>query len=445
MRLAAISSYLLVYGLLSWLSCCGPTAAAAADPYDARSRALRFPPVVDRLPPSKPSLTDKQVPDGESAPNGQRDPKRAVRFPAPMNNRARRFPAVPDREALQSLSIPTVNRRSSFGPPRPLPPGPPQNRPRPRFVSEPRVAPSEGGSSASSAAASNGAESANPREPIGPKPPENTNEWLARDTSLLLKPGKVQTEVGALYTRQEAATVVVLPTGAPVLERIRSRAFIVPFSIRYGWSENLEMFSVVPFGISHFERDNVLAESTEEAGALGDITAGCVYQLPETRFKLPDAAVSFSVTAPTSSSSVTRISGDQASLGNGIWKVGVGFNFVESFDPIVLFGGLGYQYQFEDVQQGLQIQRGDLFNFYCGLGLAVSDDVSLSTQVSGFLQDKTSVNDILIPNSDIEPLSVRLGFVRRLTLKSRIQPYVEFGLTQDAADTTLGIRYIHDE
>jgi len=317
--------------------------------------------------------------------------------------------------------------------------------PQPRFVAERRVPPPDPRPTESPTEPSNDSEPANEREPIGPKPPENTNEWLARDNSLLLKPGEVQTEIGALYTRQEAATIVVLPSGAPVLERIRSRTFIAPFSIRYGWSENLELFSVVPFGFSHFERDNVLAESTEEAGTLGDITAGLVYQLPESRLKLPDSTASFSVTAPTSSSSVTTISGDQATLGNGVWKVGVGLNFVESYDPVVFYGGLGYQYQFADEQQGIRIHRGDLFNFYCGMGLAVSDDISLSTQVSGFWQDKTSVNSFVIPNSDIEPLSVRLGLVRRLTKKSRIQPYVEFGLTRDAADGLLGLRYIHDE
>lgn len=151
------------------------------------------------------------------------------------------------------------------------------------------------------------------------------------------------------------------------------------------------------------------------------------------------------MTTPTSSSSVTTISGDQATLGNGVWKLGVGLNFVESYDPVVFYGGLGYQYQFADEQHGLRVHRGDLFNFYCGMGLAVSDDISLSTQVSGFLQDKTSVNSFVIPNSDIEPLAVRLGLVRRLTKKSRIQPYVEFGLTRDAADGMLGLRYIHDE
>jgi len=229
------------------------------------------------------------------------------------------------------------------------------------------------------------------------------------------------------------------------LERLRSRAFIAPFSLRYGLSKKMELFTAIPLGLSLFERDNVLTESHEEAGMLGDITAGFVYQVPKTRFQLPETAFNFSVTTPTSSSSVAALSGDQATLGNGVWKLGMGFNFVESVDPIVFFGGLGYQYQFAENNRGFRIQRGDAFNYYFGAGFAVSDDISVSAQVSGLLQDKTSVSGLVIPNSDIEPMSVRLGFMRRLSLKSRIQPSIDFGLTRDAADATVSLRFIHDE
>jgi hypothetical protein len=289
------------------------------------------------------------------------------------------------------------------------------------------------------------AQSPDKLEPIGPKPPEDVNELLARTTTLLLKPGKVQTEVGFLYSRLEAPTITVLPGGAPVLERIRNRVFIAPFSLRYGFSERIELFTAIPLGMSLFERDNVLLESHEEAGVLGDITAGFVCQGPETWFHLPDTAFSFNVTTPTSSSSVATLSTDEATLGYGVWKLGVGFNFVESVDPIVFYGGLGYEYQFAETKGGLRIQRGDAFNCYFGAGFAVSDDISLSTQISWFLQDKSSISGVSIPNSDIEPMSVRLGFIRRLSLKSRIQPSIEFGLTPDAADATVSLRFIHDE
>lgn len=442
MKSAGITSDRLFCWFMPWLLCIGP--AMAAERQNSGRQLVRFPLVTTQSFESRAVAAGEPSSGGEVGADGLRDRRQRERFPSPMTG-ARRFPPPPDREAPRRLISPSVDRSTAFAPPPSTHPSPQDARPKPQFVSEPRVTPPDTGRPASPTSATNESGSANGREPIGQRPPENTNEWLARDTNLLLKPGQVQTEVGALYARQEVATIAVLPTGAPVLERIRSRTFIVPFSIRYGWSENLEVFGVVPFGVSYFERDNVLTESTDEAGTLGDISAGLVYQLPESRFELPDTALSFTVTAPTSSSSVTTISDDQATLGNGVWKLGVGLNFVESYDPVVFFGGLGYQYQFADQQQGIRIQRGDLFNFYCGLGFAVSDDISLSGQVAGFLQDTTSVNNIRIPNSDIEPLSVRLGFVRRLTSKSRIQPYVEFGLTRDAADGMFGIRYIHDE
>jgi hypothetical protein len=56
----------------------------------------------------------------------------------------------------------------------------------------------------------------------------------------------------------------------------------------------------------------------------------------------------------------------------------------------------------------------------------------------------TSIEGIQVPNSDREPVALRLALVRRLTLKSRVQPFVSWALTDDAPDYMFGVRFTHD-
>jgi hypothetical protein len=205
------------------------------------------------------------------------------------------------------------------------------------------------------------------------------------------------------------------------------------------------LFAVAPFGFSLFERDNFLTEDFSNAGVLGDVTAGVVHQLPDIFPHLPQATFSVNATIPTGANNLNTLQDNQASLGNGVWRLGVGLNFVESLDPVVCFAGVGWDYPFATKRESLTLQYGNSYTYYVGLGFAVSDDISLSGQVSGSWQDTTSLGGIKIPNSDIEPVSMRVGLVRRINKKSRVQPYVTHGLTRDAPDFGIGVRYTVDE
>jgi hypothetical protein len=281
-------------------------------------------------------------------------------------------------------------------------------------------------------------------EPIGREPPEDANRLFIRDTSLVLKPGAVQTELAGVYLMQEGLSVAVLPNGVPVLERVRGRLFLAPVSIRYGWCHNLEVFATAPFGVSLLERDNAAQQNTDDTGVMGDVTLGLVRQLPWHR-KSFTPAVTFSASLPTGSSSLRSLSGNDAALSSGTWRLAGALTFVESHDPVATYGGIGYQYQFVDKVESYRIERGGALTYYLGIGFALSDDFSLSTQLNGYFQDETKIDSVPVPDSDIEPVSLRFSLVRRLTRKSRIQPFVEYGLNRDASDFLFGFRFIHDE
>ncbi|MCP5119990.1 MAG: hypothetical protein GY953_55030, partial [bacterium] len=66
------------------------------------------------------------------------------------------------------------------------------------------------------------------REPIGQAPPENVNELLLRGTGIVLKPGKIQTEVDMIYRLRDAGVRVPTPyqfiDGVLVMELVKDGA-----------------------------------------------------------------------------------------------------------------------------------------------------------------------------------------------------------------------------
>jgi hypothetical protein len=219
---------------------------------------------------------------------------------------------------------------------------------------------------------------------------------------------------------------------------------MLPISVRYGWSENVEIFAVTPFGLAAYQADNPYVNIDDQAGVLGDIVFGCVRALPKVKFLPKNTTLTFNVVAPTGVAPDLSVTTNQAALGNGVWRVGAMLNFVESIDPFVFFAGLGFDHPFEKEIAHQPLQLGNSFNFYGGIGFAVTDDVSLSAQVGGSLQGESQISGVHIANSDIEPVSARIAVMRRLTLKSRVQPYMGWGLTDDAADYSIGVRFVHD-
>ncbi|HUT13336.1 MAG TPA: transporter, partial [Thermoguttaceae bacterium] len=297
----------------------------------------------------------------------------------------------------------------------------------------------------SPATGSDAANQKNGEKTIGEKPPEPDGRLLVRSASVLLKPGEFQTEVGAIYARQESWVMVALPTGIPALERIRRRRFIVPYSLRYGWDKKNELFGTVPFGLSFFERDNFMTERKDETGVLGDVTLGLIHQIETHDAECPTITATLSVTAPTGASILEFPVGNDASLGSGFWLVSYGLNAVKSYDPFVVFGGIGHQHAFGRNFRGVKVEPGDALTYYFGTGFAVTDDISLGARLIGSYNGTVAIDGIDLPNSDTEPIECRLSMLRRITAKSRIQTFVQFGLTNDGSDALFGLLLVHDE
>lgn len=283
------------------------------------------------------------------------------------------------------------------------------------------------------------------REPIGEAPPESVNRLLARNTSILLKPGAVQAEAGLTYTLQDLLVLGLLPDGTVTLDRVRREIAAVPFSLRYGWRENTELFGAVPLGLTWYQRDNFVWERRDSSGVLGDAVFGLIHQFPLPNQNLPDTTMTLSCMAPTGAYSLDPLGTDTATLGQGFWQVACAVNLAKAYDPVILLGGLGYQHQFGRDFAGFDIQPGEALTYYFGFGFSMSDDMALSCQLNGAWKDRTTINGIAIANSDRHPIAARIGLLRRRSLKDRVQVFVQAGLTSDAPDVTFGVQFFRDE
>lgn len=410
-------------------------AASNGSPSDAPSLNDPLKPV--RMPPVDPADNLQPLPVVEQPlPNDQRTnispattapPTNYADWEAMVNQRAP-ISTVPPSMAPQLSPEASTNRW--FGPP-PLP----GIRNDPWLVSQPAPA----AEIASGTAAAVGSE-ALAEQPLGEAPVDISQVFL-RQSSSLLGQGVLQTEYGFTYSWQQADVITILPDSMIELERVRERQLQVPLTARYGWSDKLEIFCTLPVGVANFERSNSGANDFTTRGGLGDISAGFLWQICQQTECSPDLIYSMQCSAPTGSTPFGP-SVNTASLGSGFWSISANLNAVKSYDPVVLFGGIGYRHEFENEFDGLIITPGETFSYSFGMGMSLNDDLAVSAELFGEFTSAALVNDVGIPNSTAEPILLQFSITRRKCSDQSVQPFVAFGLTEDAPDVFLGVFFI---
>jgi outer membrane protein assembly factor BamA len=139
--------------------------------------------------------------------------------------------------------------------------------------------------------------------------------------------------------------------------------------------------------------------------------------------------------------------------GSGFYGLQGGLTVLYPSDPVVLFGGVNYLYSFprDDVtlrfedgsQENLgQVAPGGIVGFNFGVGLGLNEKMSLSL---GYNQDSVEPTKI---NGQTPADAVRLqlgtmlvGFSYRRTPTSNLNFTLGVGVTRDAPDVTLSLRY----
>jgi len=282
-----------------------------------------------------------------------------------------------------------------------------------------------------------GAPTEPPEEPIGQAPPDNRQVFL-RSATVLLNPGDVQFDWGIEYQLFKTDAPVIVGGGILDEEEVRDRRLFIPFAARLGLTRRIQAFVQAPVGWAQAERVNSVGETTDETFGIADVSAGANIVLQEGRGYGPDVIGTLGFTAPTGDDPF----GNQltvASLGDGFWALNGSVLWIHTYDPVVVFYGLGYRHRFERAFNGAMIAPGEEVTYNCGVGLAINDRITFSTAFQGSYISETQVNGNAVSGSDLEPMSLRMALTAITSPCHIIEPFIRFGLTDDAADGDFGV------
>lgn len=283
-------------------------------------------------------------------------------------------------------------------------------------------------------------------ESLGIEPEDRSLDFL-RTVSPLLAKGECQFDMGFVYSMYENDIPILFdntPDPDGIAEgRVLVRTMTVPFALRYGLTDRVQLFVNAPVGWSRGEVSFPGWDIFDDVGGIGDINFGASILLsePSSDTNKKDVVSSFYITAPSGNSSFsTVIQNPNAQLGQGHWDAGASLLCIRSIDPVVIFYGGGIRYQFDnrDGATGINVQPGLDISYQFGLGFAVNDKVTLSSILLGSYITEAEFNGDTLPYSSLEPVRLRFAATIARPCNRIFEPFVEIGATQDANAFTLG-------
>jgi len=180
---------------------------------------------------------------------------------------------------------------------------------------------------------------------------------------------------------------------------------------------------------------------TKNAGGIGDVRSGMTFLLHQGQGEGPDVTATLAFSAPTGIDSFvaspTLLS--QPSLGDGFWTMSGDVLFIHHIDPLVFFYGFGTRQGFERNFFGVNVAPGQQYSYNFGLGFAVNERVTLSGSFLGAYISEFHAGGRRVQGSIQEPMSLRFSATMARKNKRLIQPFVDIGMTDDAAAATFGL------
>jgi excisionase family DNA binding protein len=252
---------------------------------------------------------------------------------------------------------------------------------------------------------------------VGERPATPTAEEVAlRDQRVLLKRGAVTVELGASYSRSEQTLVTAF--------RQEQRAVGASAALRYGLLNDVQVTVRVPGVWRHTTTFEAASPREARDVYLGDVSASLLGVALREAVGWPNVIWSVDGVLPT---------------GPGDRGVGVGLVLSKSYDPAVIFAGLGYLHGFS-VAPG--DSRRSLAQHNIGLSLgytyAVNDSLALNTVFVGTYRNAASPDGLAIPPPS-ERYQLQLGMTWLLARALFMEPAVAMRLGGASPDLTVSL------
>lgn len=280
--------------------------------------------------------------------------------------------------------------------------------------------------------------------------PEDTSLQFLRESTVLLKPGESQFDIGVEYLLSESDFPIVLLSGGDVVGAedvdFRIRELAVPMQYRFGALKRVQAFVGGAVGWSNTQVSIDEFEAFQNDGGFGDVDFGATTQLVDGNSEKPYMLATISATAPTGGDpfgTAATLAPSAPSLGQGFWSISGSALWIRTYDPLVFYYGVGGERFFSRHFEGLEIEPGTTWNYSFGVGFAVNDRVTLSTRFRGAYVEELRVDRERVLGTNFEPMSLRMAATISKSEKRLVEPFVEFGLTDGAVSNFFGITWTY--
>jgi hypothetical protein len=287
--------------------------------------------------------------------------------------------------------------------------------------------------------------------------------FLFRDTAPTLATSKAEISLDGTYVRNVRAG------GSPFTQF--DRLFVGAVEAKFGIGNGFEIGGSASY-FSTARQTRGALQVDEDLQGLGDVRFNLSKQLWAPTARLPGLALSVGVETPTG---LTRyddvrrvIAIQEAAVGNalndprnqspftpflpsvasrGHWAASANAQFFKTFDPVVVFFGMGVNYALAREFEGNTFQPGLRFTYNAGLSVALSEHTTLGFQYSGSIEQpfKTTIRTYSdgsvrrFTDPSQESARARFVVIQRLDEGLYIEPSLTMGLTDDTPDLTLGL------
>lgn len=320
------------------------------------------------------------------------------------------------------------------------------------------------------------------QRPVGQAPTQDRPKEVAQifeQPGILTPRGKVVLEPGLQFAYSSSSRVAlsgftIIPSlliGVVDVREVKRETWTASLTGRYGITNRFEVEARVPWV---YRRDSVLArpigtgEATDSlfetnVSKIGDVELTGRYQLNDggadkpyyvgwLKFKTRTGRDPFEATKVASPSPGGAGLDEEPPTGSGFYSLTPGVTFLLPSDPVVLFGGLSYTYNFKrkdvDVPAvgGLtttvsEVKAGDILGFNFGMGLALNEKSSLSLGYDHSVVGKTKIESQTASLSQRVHLGTLLiGYSYRYAPNRNINLSLGMGATRDAADAQITLR-----
>jgi hypothetical protein len=266
--------------------------------------------------------------------------------------------------------------------------------------------------------------------------------FVFRDQAVTLRPGKAELSLDLGYLRDRRA-VSSDRSGSAVLTG------------RVGLLDGVEASVTVPFFIAtrSFEFSPTFV-TDRETRAMGDVTAQVNIRGWGEREYRPGAVFTAALVTPTGPSPFVNpeqgITSQQVPVDitqfistRAAWALRGGVQMFKTVDPLVIFGGIAYEYAFPVEQSGITFRPGWRISYNAGVSFALSDRSTLGFTFIGNYTAALQANSIQYRATASEAAVFRLSLVQRLAQGLWIEPSLGMGLVSESPNVQvgLGLRY----